>query len=78
MRKKGFEIMRSGQNSFRALIVAALFCINLTVPNAVSAADEIRTIELGKKNEVSVKPGSIVRLKFRINVEAPFSTFVTN
>jgi hypothetical protein len=78
MRKKGFEIMRSGQNSFRALIVAALFCINLTVPNAVSAADEIRTIELGKKNEVSVKPGSIVRLKFRINVEAPFRTSVTN
>jgi hypothetical protein len=48
------------------------------VPYSASAVDEIRTIELDKKVEVSVKPGSIVRLKFKINVEAPFSTRVTN
>jgi len=56
----------------------ALLSVHLTVPYSASAADEIRTIELEKKVEVSVKPGAIVRLKFKINVETPFSTSVRN
>ena len=56
----------------------ALLSVHLTVPYSASAADEIRTIELEKKVEVSVKPGAIVRLKFKINVETPFSTSVSN
>lgn len=78
MSLKGFELKRSSQKTWGAPIVAALLCINLAVPFSASAADEIRTIELEKKVEVSVKPGSIVRLKFKINVETPFSTSVRN
>ena len=56
----------------------ALLAIHLPVTYSASAADEIRTIELEKKVEISVKPGAIVRLKFKINVETPFSTSVSN
>ena len=69
---------RSSQKICRALIVVALLSTHLSVSYSASAADEIRTIELEKKVEVSVKPGAIVRLKFKINVETPFSTSVTN
>lgn len=69
---------RSSQKICRALTVVALLSTHLSVSYSASAADEIRTIELEKKVEVSVKPGAIVRLKFKINVETPFSTSVTN
>ena len=60
------------------LIIAVLIGTSLGIPTHASAAEEIKSIDLDKKIEVSVKPGAIVRLKFKINVETPFSTSVRN